>query len=408
MKSKNGIKGVIGAMLMLALVGCDETTGTTSTVETVVRDSVVVHDSVRVIDNVQTKILDSVSVKDSLNVVDSVRIIDSVRVIDSINVVDSVRVIDSVNVIDSIRVIDSVRVVDSVHVVDSVTVRDSIAVHDPEYYFGECTAENAGVIKSTTINGTVRSFICDKLTLLWRSANKVDWNDKYIYDSQVSEFTSIEVLVHNLASTDKMILVLRHAERGSDYSITGPLNENGKKQGVALGKSLADTTLEFYYGASQFVRAHQTCNSIAKGRGELDTLADTLAVLNDDWFVKDEAAYKSAKDAHGGGWKVTSEWAYEGTYSDAFYNLEARSTELLDGYLIPAFENSGKQVGLFVSHDVVMVPLVVYASGKNIDLKYYKNSTNRWLNYLGGIAIVFKPDGTRVFYAVKGLESGTM
>jgi hypothetical protein len=61
-----------------------------------------------------------------------------------------------------------------------------------------------------------------------------------------------------------------------------------------------------------------------------------------------------------------------------------------------------------VSHDLVMMPLVVYASGRKIDLKYHLNSTNHWLNYLGGIAIVFKPDGTRVFYAVKGLDSGTM
>ena len=56
----------------------------------------------------------------------------------------------------------------------------------------------------------------------------------------------------------------------------------------------------------------------------------------------------------------------------------------------------------------VMVPLVVYASGKKINLKYYEDTNNRWLNYLGGIAIVFKPDGTRVFYVVKGLDSGTM
>ena len=105
---------------------------------------------------------------------------------------------------------------------------------------------------------------------------------------------------------------------------------------------------------------------------------------------------------------MTSEWAYEGAYSDAFYNLNSRSTELFEEHLIPAFENSGKRVGLFVSHDIVMVPLVVYASGKSIDLKYYKDTKDHWLNYLGGVAIVFKPDGTRVFYVVKGLDSGTM
>ena len=92
-----------------------------------------------------------------------------------------------------------------------------------------------------------------------------------------------------------------------------------------------------------------------EGGSAAKTLADTLAALNDNWYVKDEAAYKAAKDAHGGGWKVTSEWAYEGAYSDAFYNLNSRSTELFEEHLIPAFENSGKQVGLFVSHDMLRV-----------------------------------------------------
>ena len=393
MKEENWVKLAAGALFTIALVACNEATVSSSeeTEKVVLRDSLVVHDSVEVRDSVQ--------------------IVDSVRIIDSVNVIDSIHVVDSINVIDS------VRVVDSVNVIDSVVLHDSVAVFGPEHYFGECTIENANIVKSTTINGTVRDFVCDKLTLLWRAANKVDWNNHYIYESHVTDFVPIQTVVKNLAETEKLIVIIRHAQRGSDYSITGPLDSTGMAQAFELGESLQKDSLnrdstsddiEVYYGASQFVRAHQTNNHIAKGRGELDTLADTLAVLNDDWFVKDEAAYKSAKDAHGGGWKVTSEWAYEGTYSDAFYNLEARSTELLDGYLIPAFENSGKQVGLFVSHDVVMVPLVVYASAKNIDLKYYESTTDHWLNYLAGIAIVFKPDGTRVFYAVKGLESGTM
>ena len=80
----------------------------------------------------------------------------------------------------------------------------------------------------------------------------------------------------------------------------------------------------------------------------------------------------------------------------------------MDGYALPLFERSGKRIGVFVSHDYVILPLVVYISERNIDLKYYKSSSKRWLNYLAGLAVVLRPDGTRVFYAVKGLESGTM
>jgi broad specificity phosphatase PhoE len=393
------LKKLMGVLVAAPLLfwGCESTASASAEdSEPIVRNSIAVRDSVRFVD--------SVKVINSINFVDSVRFVDSVNVVDSVHIIDSLNIVDSaVHVIDSVVIRDSLRI----NIKDSVRIIDSIVVYGPEHYFGACTAENSGVIKSATINDEVRDFVCDKSTLFWRIATKVDWNDKFIYESHAVEFTDIKKLVDNLAATEKMILVLRHAERGSDYSMTGPLNEAGFKQSEELGESIAND-MEFYYGASQFVRAHQTCNSIAKGRGDLDTLADTLAALNDNWYVKDEAAYKAAKDAHGGGWKVTSEWAFEGAYSDAFYNLNSRSTELFEEHLIPAFENSGKQVGLFVSHDVVMVPLVVYASEKNIDLKYYKSTENHWLNYLGGVAIVFKPDGTRVFYVVKGLDSGTM
>jgi broad specificity phosphatase PhoE len=345
-------------------------------------------------------------------------VIDSVNVLDSIHVVDSLNIIDSaINVIDSIHIIDSVHVIDSLYIKDSVNVIDSVVTYGPEHYFGECNALNSGVIKSATINGELRDYICDKNTLFWRLASKFDWNRKYIDDSHVEDFTPVQTVVKNLADTEKLIVILRHAERGSDYSRTGPLNENGIRQAFKLGESLQRDSInrdsvkgdiEVYYGASEFIRAHQTNNNIAKGRGELDTLADTIPALNDDWFIKNDSAYKDVRDKNGGGWKFTAMWAYEGGFADAMYDLEERSSELLEEHVIPAFENSGKQVGFFVSHDLVMMPLVVYASDRKIDLKYHLNSTNHWLNYLGGIAIVFKPDGTRVFYAVKGLDSGTM
>ena len=123
--------------------------------------------------------------------------------------------------------------------------------------------------------------------------------------------------------------------------------------------------------------------------------------------MKDTAAFKKVREEKGG-WDVGSKWAYENAYSECFYDLEARSTELLDEHVIPALEKSGKPVGLFVSHDMLVVTLVVYASMKNVDLKYYQSSSRKWLNYLAGIAIVIKPDGTRIFYAVNGLESATM
>ena len=395
-----------GAAAMLLFCGCDDTTSASEKTETLIRDSVVVHDSVSI------RYVDSVVVRDCINFVDSVRYIDSVRVVDSLNIIDS-----AINVIDSVNIIDSVHVIDSLFVKDSVHVIDSVVTYGPEHYFGPCTSENSGVIKSATINGEVRDYICDENTLFWRLAGQLDWNNKYIEESHVTDFTPVQTVVKNLAETEKLILILRHAARGDDYSITGPLSEAGLMQAYKLGESLKKDSLnrdstkddiQIYYAASQFVRAHQTNSQIAKGRGELDTLADTIPALNDNWFMISDSLYRDARDKNGGAWNFIAKWAYEGGFTGVMYNLEERSTELLEDQVIPAFEKSGKQVGIFVSHDMVMMPLVVYASGKNINLKYHENQTNRWLNYLGGIAIVFKPDGTRVFYVVRGLDSGTM
>ena len=46
-------------------------------------------------------------------------------------------------------------------------------------------------------------------------------------------------------------------------------------------------------------------------------------------------------------------------------------------------------------------------------MKYYlavkgQWAGDNWLNYLAGIAVILTPDGSKKFYAVRGLESGTM
>ena len=360
-------------------------------------------DSVNVVDSV--RLIDSLLVVDSLNIIDSVNVIDSVRVADSLNVIDSINVVDSIRVVDSVNVVDSLNIVDSLNVVDSVVVRDSVAVHGPEYYLGECNAEKADSILSANIGNEEKYFICDRLTFLWRTATALDWNNQYVRESAVSKFVPLKDVIDSLAEGEKLVAVIRHAERGDDYSTAGPLNDNGVSQARSLGEKLKGD-LEFYYAGSPSTRTHQTCNNIAKARGEVDTLADTIEFLGGTWFVKDSVVYKKYKDEHSGSWNVTSQWLYEGTYADAFYNLPERSTEYLEEIIIPAFERSGKRVGILVGHDLQIIPLVSYFSQNSIDLKYYSNK--RWLNYLAGVAIVLKPDGTRRFYAVKGLDAGTM
>ena len=381
-------------------------------------DSLHIVDSLNIIDSIRIKdslhIIDSIRVKDSLHIIDSIRvkdslhIIDSIRIRDSLNIIDSIRIRDSLNIIDSLRIRDSLNLIDSIRYKDSTRVVDSIVLHGPEEYLGVCGRANAGEIKTVTINGENRYYVCDKGTLFWRIAAGHDLNSYFVTQSAVTDFTPFDEVVNGLAEGEKVVIMVRHAERGADYSRTGPLTENGKLQSQELGAKMIGSPA-IYYAGSQFIRTHQTCNNIAKGHGDADTLADTLSVLNDGWFIKNQSAYNSASwQAGGNAFNLLSKWAYEGGYTNAFYDLAERSSELIEEHLIPALEKSGKSIGVFVSHDVMLLPLIAYVSDGNIDLKYYKSTENRWVNYLAGFAVVIKPDGTKVFYAVKGLESGTM
>ena len=322
--------------------------------------------------------------------------------------IDSIRIRDSLNVIDSLYIRDSLNLIDSIRYKDTTRVVDSIVLHGPEAYLGVCGRTTAGEVKTVAINGENRYYVCDKSTLFWRIAAGHDLDSYFVTQSAVTHFTPFDSIVNGLAEGEKVVIMVRHAERGSDYSRTGPLTENGKLQSQELGAKMIGSPA-IYYAGSQFLRTHQTCNNIAKGHGDADTLADTLSVLNDGWFIKNQSAYNSASwQAGGNAFTLLSKWAYEGGYTNAFYDLAERSSELIEQHLIPALEKSGKSIGVFVSHDVMLLPLIAYVSDGNIDLKYYISSENRWVNYLAGFAVVIKPDGTKVFYAVKGLDSGTM
>lgn len=352
---------------------------------------------------------DSVLIRDSLVIRDSVLVRDSVVIRDSIVVHDSVAVRDSVSIRDSVVVRDSVAIKDSVEI--SVQFRDSVEVHDVEFYLGPCATEHSDVVKSVTINGTERSFVCDKMTLLWRVATTVDMTNFYVKTSNVLDFVDVATLYQDLAEDEKLVLILRHAERGDDYSSKGPLNGNGFKQAESLGVSLVGAE-SFYYAGTHVVRSQQTCEYIAKGRNDESFVPDTVDELASGWFEKDPDAVSTYAANEKGGWenwKVITRFAYEGAYADAFYAMDLRFSQLMEDVVLPKFNDSGKRVGVFISHDTELIPMVAYVSQGNIDLRFHETTKfTQWINYLAGIAVVIRADGTQVYYAAKGLEKGTM
>ena len=206
-----------------------------------------------------------------------------------------------------------------------------------------------------------------------------------------------------------MIFVLRHAERGDDTSKSGTLTDNGKKQSEEVGARLKKFKDDFVLGASEFLRAHQTVESIAKGRGQSYDKRDTIPQLNDDWYNKNDEAVEKAKSECGGGWEVTSKYAYTGAYSTgtnaAYYNLAERSVELIEDVLAKKYTK--EKFVILSSHDKLMVPLVAYCTNLKIEFKKYENN-GKWINYLAGVAIIIDKDGNRRYIAIRGLASGFM
>jgi hypothetical protein len=100
---------------------------------------------------------------------------------------------------------------------------------------------------------------------------------------------------------------------------------------------------------------------------------------------------------------VTTEWAYNGEYADAFYDLDARTKQFVDEFLVNVISKKSR-ISVVCSHDQFLVPLVIAISGRQIGLRYYEDRS--WINYLAGMAVVIGADGTQTLVPIKGLASG--
>lgn len=244
----------------------------------------------------------------------------------------------------------------------------------------------------------------------WRPATSLERDSYFVMTSATSVFTDIKDVYEGIKPNERVIFVLRHAERGDDTSKGGTLTSNGKTQSSDVGKRLTKFSEDFVLGASEFLRAHQTVEYIARGRGQQFDIRDTFPELNDDWYIKNMDASEKAKSECGGGWELTSKYAYTGAYTTganpAFYKLNERSVQLIEDVLLAKYNDPSQRFVILSSHDKVMVPLVVYCTNFKVNLK--KHDGGKWLNYLAGIAIIIDELGNRRYVPVKGLSSAYM
>ena len=213
-------------------------------------------------------------------------------------------------------------------------------------------------------------------------------------------FNDIDKVLAEVADSERVVFLLRHAERGEDYSREGLLTENGIEQSKSVGEKLR-TDEEFFYATSDFGRTQQTSDGIAEGRGEKNYQRETWDILSGDWYEKD-AALNIEKNWHT--WETFSKWAYEGGYSQGYYDLATRSEEWLDS--LKEHLPTMKRVNILISHDFLVAGMTIYGSDWQIDLRQWMNG--KWINYLAGIAIIYDLGGIARFKTVRGLETGRL
>ena len=272
-------------------------------------------------------------------------------------------------------------------------------------FMGDATPAKDGEVRRGAFSGEF--LVYDGTKKEWRKASAIEKDKYFVLNSNAKAFVDIQDVYESIKDDERVIFVLRHAERGDDTSKSGTLTDNGKKQSEEVGARLKKFKEDFVLGGSEFLRAHQTVMSIAKGRGQSYDTRDTIPQLNDDWYSKNAEAVEKAKNECGGGWEVTSKYAYTGAYSTgadaAYYNLAERSVELIENVLLKKYTK--EKFVLLSSHDKLMVPLVAYCSNLNIEMKKYENN-GKWINYLAGVAIIVDKAGNRRYVAVRGLTSG--
>jgi broad specificity phosphatase PhoE len=314
--------------------------------------------------------------------------------------------------------------------------------------FETCGTMNAGQVKHVgnsqsayfvsyyeQPDGPKIRFICDRTTKVWRVATdlekdtyglgvgeydgqiksgKINQDKSYIYDQskrswreplpgEILEFDDVSDVLKNIAAGEKVIFILRHAERTDDTGKNGHLTDNGKKQSQSVGAKFKGE--DIYFANSTYTRSYETCSNVATGAGITSLVSDTIPELDGAWFEKDESKFENYKNSDGGGWVVTSAYAYKGSYTDAFYPLKSRGEEFITEVVKPRFEKVNK-VAVWISHDMLVVPLAVFCTDGKVNLRYF--DTKQWINYLAGVAIIMGADGSIRYVPVKGLSSGTM
>lgn len=213
-------------------------------------------------------------------------------------------------------------------------------------------------------------------------------------------------------SNEKVAFIIRHGERGSDYSSTGRLNANGQKMAKNLGKRLIEFP-DFYYMHTSVYRAVETAFYVAIGKEQ--TISDTAK-----WYTTSDKYHALSEDfggefftkncgsncGCGTGWEDYAKMAYNvNACSNRFYNVDEKREEIVNKYFTYEIMHN---ITLMGSHDQFVAPFVISMTDRQMkNLNYHETrNDNNWINYLAGAAIIVDNENNVTYVPVRGHNSG--
>ena len=228
-----------------------------------------------------------------------------------------------------------------------------------------------------------------------------------------------------LSEDDRLIYVIRHAERDSDGSSTTDINSTGIAHAKSIGTQLAygnapassyaTCTIPFetndaHYFATELVRTQHTAQCIAEGRGDTDSSASDYSGITIDQELLEGYRYLKSRPASGTT-ELLKKYANQPenltqdeltTYFGVSSADEARSqivsdTQQFINEIINAADKFGKRLNFFITSDYYIGCMQAGVTG----LQYNQTGNNPWVNWCSGVAIVVHPDNTYDAFAVK-------
>lgn len=240
---------------------------------------------------------------------------------------------------------------------------------------------------------------------------------------QSSNMTKLHTFYYapiQMADTDKLLLVIRHAER-DDTSSEGDLNETGVAHATSIGTKLAygatpsssnPTPINIeandaHYWSTEIPRTKHTAQAIAAARGDTDSDAADYSGITEDQDLLEGYRFLKTRPSSGATAllrKYSNDPSQLSTDELTTYFGVSTAEEAIAKRNADTFQfanemlaKADKRLNVFVTHDYFIGPFI---SGIT-DGQFDSSNTNPWVKYCSGVALVLHEDNTYDAFPIK-------